>query len=414
MKHLSSLALAAALAVLPVAVTAAPAVVATRADPQTLAAIKARAEKGDATSQYAYGYAYLHGNYGQTVDPAEAAVWLGKAADGGNASAAFELAKLYSTGKGVEADPAKAAALYQKAADGGNPEVAGHVCQGATANAGPEIWTAAFPFCQKASAQGSIEANYTLGVAYLEGRGIAADTAQGIQFLQRAAGKGNLPAMTRLAQVYSEGSLVPQDYARALNWHRQAARYGSPQAVRAMARQYETGQGTAVNMAEAARLHEILARNGDAEADAWLKAHPEFPRSQLTANIITLENIPSGQILYAVVSHDPRFTTLDMAGYVRQMSLDIYPMKALEAEKEGMATAECRFTADGGFRDCVVVEENPAGYGFGPSILRMMDALQNSGNKTTWSSRYAGKVLRITARWKLNTDPTLAAGRPLW
>lgn len=397
------LALSAALAA-PSAV-AAPAASALRPDPQALAAIKAKAEKGDVASQYAYGHAFLNGTYGQAVDPAQGVTWLTRAVEGGSGGAAFDLAKLYDEGKGVAKDAGLAMTFYQKASERGIPAVHEHVCQTKAGMANSaEDWAQAFPYCQKASAQGSVEANHMLGTAYLDGRGVPQDTDLGVQFLQRAAAKGSLPSMKRLATLYSEGSLVPQDHAKAFAWHRQAARYGSTPSILAMARHYETGLGTETDADEAARLYEILARHGSVEAAEWFTAHPEVSRTRAVNAIITPDKIPSGLILYAVVSHDPRFTTLDMQGYVRQMSLDIYPMKAQEAAMEGSATAECRIKADGTFKDCIVVDESPPGYGFGPSIIRMMDALQNSGNKSAWTGRYAGRVLQVTARWKL-PDP---------
>lgn len=401
-------ALAAALALLPALATAAPSEQALRPDPQALAAVKTKAEKGDVASQYAYGHAFLYGTYGQTIDAAQGVTWLSKAVDGGSGGAAYDLARLYDEGKdGVPKDAGLAMTFYQKASERGVPAVQEHVCQTKTAAASSaEDWAQAFPYCQKASAQGSVEANQALGIAYLEGRGTAQDTGLGIQFLQRAAAKGDLASMTRLAQIYSDGSVVPQDHAKAFTWHRQAARYGAVPSILAMARQYEAGLGTEADLNEAARLYEILARHGSVEAAEWFTAHPDVSRNKLVNTIITPDNIPSGLILYAVVSHDPRFTTLDMQGYVRQMSLDIYPMKAQEAAMAGMATAECRIRPDGNFKDCIVVDESPPGYGFGPSIIRIMDALQNSGNKSAWTGRYAGKVLQVTARWKLpDQDP---------
>ncbi len=400
-------AFAAALALLAVPAAAAPSEQALRPDPQALAAVKAKAEKGDVASQYAYGHAFLYGTYGQAIDASQGVTWLSKAVDGGSGGAAYDLARLYDEGKdGVPKDASLAMTFYQKASERGVPAVQEHVCQTKTTTSSAEAWAQAFPYCQKASAQGSVEANHALGIAYLEGRGTTQDTGLGVQFLQRAAAKGDLASMTRLAQIYSDGNIVPQDHAKAFTWHRQAARYGAVPSILAMARQYEAGLGTEADPDEAARLYEILARHGSIEAAEWFTNHPDVSRDKVVSNIITPDKIPSGLILYAVASHDPRFTTLDMQGYVRQMSLDIYPMKAQEAAMAGMATAECRIKPDGNFKDCVVVDESPPGYGFGPSIIRIMDALQNSGNKSAWTGRYAGKVLQVTTRWKL-PDPDM-------
>ena len=392
-------------AVLP-GMASAAVVVATAANPQALTEIRTRAEHGDVGSQYAWGVSFLRGTYGQTVDPAQAVPWLTKAADAGNPLAAFELAKLYDDGTGVARDSAKAMPLYQKALDGGRSEIAAYVCDRYT-NPGtaadpksPEDWAKAFPFCQKAVTAGDTDAAWSLGVAYYEGWGITADPALAVQFLQRAANRGKLPAMELLAQIYSDGKLLPRDDAQTFAWNRIAARNGSRRAVLAMAHSYETGEGVTADLPEAARLYEILARTGAPEAAAWLKAHPEFPAAALRANIVNLGDIRTGLILYAVDSNDPRFTTLDMAAYIKRLSEEIYPSKALDAEIGGTATAECRFTASGDLDDCIVVDESPKGYGFGPALIRMTDKLRDSGNRDAWSDKYAGKVLRLGARWK--------------
>ena len=82
---------AGALACLPSLTMAAPAESALRPDPQALAVIKGKAEKGDVSSQYAYGHAWLYGTYGQAIDAAKGDERLTKAAARGSAGAPIDL-----------------------------------------------------------------------------------------------------------------------------------------------------------------------------------------------------------------------------------------------------------------------------------------------------------------------------------
>jgi hypothetical protein len=83
--------------------------------------LRADAEKGDAQDQMYVGMWYLTGTEGYTKDPVEAAKWLQKSADQGNADGENMLGQLYANGNGVPKDFAKAVDLFQKSAAQGNP-----------------------------------------------------------------------------------------------------------------------------------------------------------------------------------------------------------------------------------------------------------------------------------------------------
>jgi len=404
-------------------------------DADAFAELKARAQRGDAISQWAVSQAYGSGKYGLKADKTEAFKWASKAADGGIADAALSLAHAYQKGDGTTADPAQAAdwlqkaanagsapaavelgdlydkgqggltrntaqadALYQTAANLGDRDVWSRLCDADTTN--DADWSRAVVHCQKAGQAGDDNAWLTLANAYANGTGIAADPAKALDAYRAAANAGSLPAMEALARVYHDGTLAPKDEAQALTWQRTAARYGSMPAVAALAKAYDTGDGIGADSNEAARLYDILARRGDSDARAWFAAHPKFSQAELARNVVTPGRMPSGQILYAVDSDDPRFQTLDLAHYYQQLVDTTYPQRALQDRKEGAATVECRFTARGDLTDCVLVEESPKGYGFGPALVRIADRLGESGNKTLWADRYAGRTLRLSARWK--------------
>jgi protein TonB len=81
--------------------------------------------------------------------------------------------------------------------------------------------------------------------------------------------------------------------------------------------------------------------------------------------------------------------------------LRFYPPKALEAGIQGRAVIECVVTGDGGLAQCVVIEETPAGYGFGEATIRVaaqfrMKPVSYDGEQT------AGRRVRVPLRWALN------------
>lgn len=74
------------------------------------------AEAGQPSAQAAIGQMYLDG-HGVQQDPAQAAIWLEKAAGGNNARAQAQIGALYATGTGVPQDEMKASYWLLKAAN---------------------------------------------------------------------------------------------------------------------------------------------------------------------------------------------------------------------------------------------------------------------------------------------------------
>ncbi len=83
----------------------------------TIADLRAKAESGDAQSQYEFGVAFDFGKLGVGKDYAEAVKWFRKAAEQNNAAAQDNLGQCYTAGEGVVQDYAEAVKWYQKAAD---------------------------------------------------------------------------------------------------------------------------------------------------------------------------------------------------------------------------------------------------------------------------------------------------------
>lgn len=72
----------------------------------------------------------------------------------------------------------------------------------------------------------------------------------------------------------------------------------------------------------------------------------------------------------------------------------IYPARALSLGLGGRAGAECRVGADGGMSGCKVVDELPAGFGFGAAALELADDLR-AELTTTGGVGLLGKPVRF-------------------
>jgi localization factor PodJL len=149
------------------------------------------AKAGNVTAQAVIGLRYLDGTGGTEANPAEAAKWLGLAAEKGQAVAQYRLGTLYERGQGVAADPAKAVHWYLAAAN-----------------------------------QGNRKAMHNLAVAYTEGAAGKRDMAEAARWFAKAAGLGLSDSQFNLAVLYERGDGVPQSLIDAYKWYSIAAASG--------------------------------------------------------------------------------------------------------------------------------------------------------------------------------------------
>jgi TPR repeat protein len=92
------------------------------ADRKLLAEIRARAEIGDAQSQFELGWEFFSGTLGVTKDDAEAVKWYRKAAEQNHAGAQYNLGFCYASGEGVAKDEVEAYKWWLLAAGQGNDD----------------------------------------------------------------------------------------------------------------------------------------------------------------------------------------------------------------------------------------------------------------------------------------------------
>lgn len=197
--------------------------------PETLA----EAEKGDKAAQLKLGYAYFTGEGVQPNDE-EGVKWLQKAQ--AFAPAQFLLGAAALRGLGL-----------------------------------PQDFAVGVDWLDKAAAQGFAEAQFQLGLCYLEGGpGVNEAPARGAKWLERAAEQGHPRAQQYLGECYSLGLGVSADDAAAVSWYRRAAEQGLAPAQDFLAACLASGTGVERSFTEAAKWWRRAAEQGLAVAQCNL------------------------------------------------------------------------------------------------------------------------------------------------
>jgi len=79
---------------------------------------------------------------------------------------------------------------------------------------------------QPSANSGHADAEYYIGIMYVNGRGVPQDEAMGASWYQRAAEQGHADAQYYLGVLYSKGDGVPQDDENGVKWWQRAANQG--------------------------------------------------------------------------------------------------------------------------------------------------------------------------------------------
>lgn len=76
----------------------------------------------------------------------------------------------------------------------------------------------ALTYYGKAADAGHSEAQYIMGLLYIEGKKVLQNYDLGIEWLTRAAMQGHKDAQFKLAAIYHQGEIVPKDEQKAVYW----------------------------------------------------------------------------------------------------------------------------------------------------------------------------------------------------
>lgn len=114
---------------------------------------------------------------------------------------------------------------------------------------------------------GDGDAQYYIGVMYMDGLGIEANPKEAFKWLSFAAVYGVLDARFRMAQFYLDDKLgVEEDLQMAADWYEKAAKEGHAKSRHRLGLMYRDGQGRAQSYGHAIELFRAAAEQGLADA----------------------------------------------------------------------------------------------------------------------------------------------------
>lgn len=119
---------------------------------------------------------------------------------------------------------------------------------------------------ERAIDQRQWDAAVNLAVLYLNGDGVAKNSARAVELLNQAADHGHAVAQQNLGVLYQYGEVVPRDYAKAKVWFEKAAETGNVDALVSLGDVYSRGLGTQVNEQLAFNWYMQAARLNSPEA----------------------------------------------------------------------------------------------------------------------------------------------------
>lgn len=111
-----------------------------------------------------------------------------------------------------------------------------------------------------------LEAQYLIGVDYLQGNRISQDYEKAMEWFRKSASGGYAPAQDVIGCMYSYGFGVEQDYAKAFDWCLKAANQGYDQARNNIAYLYREGFGVPQDNTKSFEWYKKSAIEGCANA----------------------------------------------------------------------------------------------------------------------------------------------------
>jgi TPR repeat protein len=118
---------------------------------------------------------------------------------------------------------------------------------------------------------GDAQAQFELGRAYEDGKGVPQDDDRAVEWFRKSAEQENAQAQNSLGVMYAQGRGVRGDREEAIRWYRKAAKQGLPEAIYNIAICYYNGEGVEANLNDAATWMMVASRKGDTQATEALK-----------------------------------------------------------------------------------------------------------------------------------------------
>jgi len=118
--------------------------------------------------------------------------------------------------------------------------------------------------------KGDAEAQFTIGLMYKYGQGIAQDKGEAVKWFRKAADQGLATAQLELGWMYHNGEGVSKDYTEALKWFHKAAEQNCAGAQFGLGSCYRNGEGVEKDYAEAVNWFRKAADGNVALAQFFL------------------------------------------------------------------------------------------------------------------------------------------------
>ena len=119
---------------------------------------------------------------------------------------------------------------------------------------------------EKAADQGYPPAQYFLGFAYWQGKGVQEDRDKAVSLWQKAADRQYCYAEHVLGLIHWEGRRVRENRKEAADWFKRAAEQGIAEAQYYLGRAFEEGEGEIQNYSKAYIWFAVSAARGDKNA----------------------------------------------------------------------------------------------------------------------------------------------------
>ena len=368
--------------------------------------LRGRAVSGDVLSEYELGAALIgHGSRAiVTQSVPEGLDWLNKAAAAGSPHAMLMLGKLAFFGIDVPHDKAVALDWFDKSAAAGLAYGDYIMCIAYTS--GGDVmpdYDRAFPHCLQAAdlrnpdrsspsnfvpyAYRRGAARFLVAKAYAEGKGVDRDDQEAANQLLTAATAGSPEALTYLNDWFAKDSFVPSGDASA--FYRKALAVGALGAGAKLAPLTKDDN-------ESARLYALAASVNNPAAKTWMAQHPGVTEASLAANRIPLFGEKTSRFTYIFNGEK-----VDMWVYAAKITKDKYPTEATADAVEGKAVVDCHWNSQGQADTCALLEEAPAGYGFGQAAIDFVTQPVAVTDHDQWVKLFANKSTRSTQLWQI-------------
>ncbi len=203
---------------------------------------------------------------------------LQKSANADNKESQYQLGLMYKNGIGTSKDPGKAKKWFGKAASNGslNARVAlSEMLRQDTARQGQKIDTfdtnSRFNFSSGSShliaaKKGDINAQYKLGVMYIEGDVLEKNSSEAARWLRSAAKRNHLGAQLKLGELLYRGVDLDRNFVESAMWYRKAAEQGHPSAQYLLGNMYRKGVGLNKSKTKAQQWYRKAAEQGHTKA----------------------------------------------------------------------------------------------------------------------------------------------------